>query len=266
MAKRSVRAASAMRATGAASSLVAVAETGDERAGAKARRRSWARKRSVDQLKRLVRIEDLAAASGVTLERRGMHWVGACPFHPNSGAATLVLDPHQNTWWCEGACRTDGNAPGGTVVDWVMKRDRVSFVRAAETLHAFLGAGEQAERICVGQEPPASGEGAKPARRAVLAKSLADYRALIECSEAATEYVERWATGEDGTFVRAALDYVQWWSRLETKELGKLCSALEELGLLGDRSRFRGPLLVIVREKQRCSRRIALRLIRELVG
>lgn len=84
----------------------------------------------LERLKTEIAVERLVTARGVTLERRGADLVGRCPFHPDR-EPSLVVTPSKNLWHCLGACRT-----GGSVVDWVMKAEGVSFRHAVELLRA----------------------------------------------------------------------------------------------------------------------------------
>jgi DNA primase len=82
----------------------------------------------LSRLKRDVPIAQLIEGSGVKLEQRGGDLVGLCPFHDDR-EPSLVVTPSKGLWHCLGACRT-----GGSVIDWVMKRDGVSFRRAVDAL------------------------------------------------------------------------------------------------------------------------------------
>jgi len=59
--------------------------------------------------------------------------MGLCPFHDDHDPS-LVITPSKGLWHCLGACQT-----GGSVIDWVMKRDGVSFRHAVEVLLAGEG-------------------------------------------------------------------------------------------------------------------------------
>lgn len=82
----------------------------------------------LSRLKRDVPIAALVESSGVKLEPHGADLRGTCPFHADK-TPSLVVTPSKGLWHCLGACRT-----GGTVIDWVMKRDSVSFRRAVDVL------------------------------------------------------------------------------------------------------------------------------------
>ncbi len=84
----------------------------------------------IERLKAEVSVERLAEARGIKLERRGPDLVGLCPFHEDH-EPSLIITPGKNLWHCLGACRT-----GGSVIDWVMKCNGVSFRHAVELLRA----------------------------------------------------------------------------------------------------------------------------------
>jgi DNA primase len=86
----------------------------------------------IEALKQRVSVERLAEARGVKLRRHGKDLLGLCPFHEDR-EPSLVITPEKNLWHCLGACQA-----GGTVIDWVMKAEGVSFGHAVELLRADL--------------------------------------------------------------------------------------------------------------------------------
>jgi DNA primase catalytic core len=84
----------------------------------------------LERLKQEVSLERLAEAKGVALKQHGADLLGLCPFHDDH-EPSLVITPAKNLWHCLGACQA-----GGTVIDWVMKADGVSFRHAVEILRA----------------------------------------------------------------------------------------------------------------------------------
>jgi DNA primase len=63
----------------------------------------------------------------IDLEKKGKDYFGICPFH-NENTASFSITPEKNSWYCFGC----GN--GGTVIDFVMKYNKVSFVKAISIL------------------------------------------------------------------------------------------------------------------------------------
>ena len=86
----------------------------------------------IERLKREVSVERLAAAKGVVLKAHGKDMMGLCPFHEDR-EPSLVITPEKNLWHCLGACQA-----GGSVIDWVMRAEGVSFRYAVELLRADL--------------------------------------------------------------------------------------------------------------------------------
>ena len=82
----------------------------------------------IERLKATVSVQRLAEARGVVLTKHGADLHGRCPFHEDR-TPSLVITPTKNLWHCLGACQT-----GGTVIDWVMRAEGVSFRHAVELL------------------------------------------------------------------------------------------------------------------------------------
>jgi DNA primase len=82
----------------------------------------------IERLKQEISLERLAAGAGIALTRHGADLLGLCPFHADR-EPSLVISPKKNLWHCLGACQA-----GGTVIDWVMKMNGVSFRHAVELL------------------------------------------------------------------------------------------------------------------------------------
>src|SRR6266700_1278640 len=82
----------------------------------------------IGRLKEQVSLVSLAEAAGVTLRQTGADLTGCCPFHED-GTPSLVISPAKNLWHCLGACQA-----GGSVIDWVMRAEGVSFRHAVELL------------------------------------------------------------------------------------------------------------------------------------
>ena len=112
----------------------------------------------IERLKREVSIERLAEARGVELKRHGADLIGLCPFHEDH-SPSLVISPQKNLWNCLGAC-----GKGGSVIDWVMRAEGISFRHAVELLrhhHLPLAATLQAklpQRSTCRKLPPVSRE------------------------------------------------------------------------------------------------------------
>lgn len=106
----------------------------------------------IERLKAEVSLVRLVESSGVELKRQGKDWHGRCPFHDDK-TPSLVVSEDKNLWNCLGACQT-----GGSVIDWTMKMQGVSFRHAVELLRndSPLAAKEKSD--------------ARPVRRGTTAK------------------------------------------------------------------------------------------------
>ena len=83
---------------------------------------------------RVLGATDVVAVVGraVALKRRGLRYVGPCPFH-QGGGPSFHVSPERQTFRCS-ECGAGGNA-----IDYVMRRDRLSFAEAVRTLARASG-------------------------------------------------------------------------------------------------------------------------------
>ncbi len=79
-------------------------------------------------LKQQVSLLHLVESSGIELKQHGKDYLGLCPFHDDK-TPSLVISPDKNLWHCLGAC-----SEGGDVIQWMMKRQGVSFRHAVALL------------------------------------------------------------------------------------------------------------------------------------
>jgi len=86
----------------------------------------------IERLKREISLQRLAEAKGVKLKKHGENLLGLCPFHDDRNPS-LVITASKNLWHCLGACQA-----GGSVIDWTMKAEGVSYRHALELLKADL--------------------------------------------------------------------------------------------------------------------------------
>jgi DNA primase len=105
----------------------------------------------IDRIKREVAVLDRVRAAGVELKRHGANWLGRCPFHEDR-TPSLVVTPAKNLWHCLGACRA-----GGSVIDWVMRRERASYRHAVELLWRDAPLPEAERRGAGGEGIPGAG-------------------------------------------------------------------------------------------------------------
>ena len=93
----------------------------------------------IERLKNEISVERLVESSGIELKQGGKDLLGRCPFHEDA-TASLVVTPAKNLWHCFGC------GLGGGPIDWVIRKNGISFRHAVELLRAdpSLAAGDGA--------------------------------------------------------------------------------------------------------------------------
>lgn len=81
----------------------------------------------IERIKQEISVLELAQNRGINLRRQGADYVGLCPFHDDHNPS-LVISPKNNLWHCFGCNQ------GGSVIDFLMKLDNISFRHAVEKL------------------------------------------------------------------------------------------------------------------------------------
>lgn len=82
----------------------------------------------IERIKKEVSLLDLVKSKGIELKKHGADFIGLCPFH-NDKNPSFVVTPATNLWHCLGACNT-----GGSVIDFLMRSENISFRHAVEKL------------------------------------------------------------------------------------------------------------------------------------
>jgi len=135
-----------------------------------------------DELERLKREVDLAAlvrSKGIELKPHGSKdLVGLSPF-TDEKTPSFIVTPARNLWHCM------SSGKGGSVVDFVMRHDGVSFRRAVEVLQEFEG---PVRRPPASQEPPVSLDARD---QELMAQVLAYYRRRLLATPPALAYLEK---------------------------------------------------------------------------
>jgi DNA primase catalytic core len=85
----------------------------------------------LERLRAEVSLVRLIEEAGIELRRQGKDYAACCPFHEED-TASLIVTPEKNLFHCFGC-----NAGGGPI-DWVMRRNGVSFRHAVELLREGL--------------------------------------------------------------------------------------------------------------------------------
>src|SRR5271166_3797416 len=183
----------------------------------------------VRRLKEEVDLAELVTRSGVALKEAGRDLVGRCPFHDDD-TPSLVVTPEKGLWHCMGACQA-----GGSVIDWVMRAEGVSFRHAVELLRA-------------GETPVVTGARRATTRRlsspveadaddqAALAQVVRYYHATLTESPEALAYLARRRIDDPAAVERFSLGFANRTLGLrlpnkQTKTGALLRGRLERLGL-----------------------------------
>ncbi len=201
----------------------------------------------LERLKQEVSVERLAEARGIRLAVHGADRIGLCPFHDDR-EPSLVITPGKNLWHCLGACQA-----GGSVIDWVMRAEGVSFRHAVELLQADFqpstAAGGAARRSTVQKLPTPLGASAEDARLAL--QVIAYYHETLLQSSEALAYLEKRgiASGEAISHFKLGFANRTLAYRLPAKnrkEGAAIRGQLQRLGLLrsSGHEHFNGSLVI----------------------
>jgi DNA primase len=197
----------------------------------------------LERLKREVSVALLAETRGVKLQRVGSDLKGLCPFHDDH-EPSLVISPERNLWHCLGACQA-----GGSVVDWVMRAEGMSFRHTVEWLR--------------GQAPPAAQLDPSPARPApalrlereadddeLLRQVLGFYQETLAQSPEALAYLDGRGLGSQEARLFFQLGFANRTLAYQLPESGRegaeLRRRLQQLGILRDsgHEHFNGSVVV----------------------
>jgi len=146
----------------------------------------------LERLKRETALAALVRAKGIELKPHGQgHLAGKCPFHEDS-TPSFVVTPGKNLFHCLGC------GAGGSVIDFVMKHDGLSFRHAVEVLRAG-----QASALVAGSSPTKKGTIPKlpppvafDADDRTLMRQVMDYyQERLQQTPAALEYLKRRGVG-----------------------------------------------------------------------
>jgi DNA primase catalytic core len=190
----------------------------------------------IERLKREVDLAELVIRSGVALKKAGGDLVGCCPFHDDD-TPSLVITPSKNLWHCMGACQV-----GGSVIDWVMRTQGVSFRHAIEVLRAGAapvitpGRGAPVATRSRAQKLPSPLD-ATAEDQAVLSQVIDYYHSTLLESPEALAYLSRRKIDDPEVITRFRLGYANrtLGYRLpskQTKEGDAVRSRLIALGVL----------------------------------
>jgi DNA primase catalytic core len=202
----------------------------------------------LERLKQSIALERLAESWDIQLKRHGSDLIGLCPFHDDH-EPSLVISPDKNLWHCLGACQT-----GGTVIDWVMKSEGVSFRHAVELLRtdpSLVASSMSVKRSSVTKLPTPLQVDAED--QALLLQVVDYYHETLKQSSEALAYLDKRGLNHPELiehfklgFANRTLGY-----RLPQKNRkagSEIRSRLQSLGILREsgHEHFRGSLVIPV--------------------
>ncbi len=206
----------------------------------------------LERVKRDVDVAELVRRRGVVLKAHGANLIGLCPFH-NDHEPSLVVTPSKNLWNCLGACRA-----GGSVIDWVMKSEGVSFRHAVELLRGGFTPTISAETIrtsTVRRLPSPIDEDADEAT--TLRQVVSYYNATLKASPPALQYLEKRGIRNDEAIDRFQLGYADRSLGLRipaaNRKAGEVIrSRLQKLGIIREsgHEHFNGCVVVPIFDAQ----------------
>ena len=134
----------------------------------------------LERLKKEVSLADLCAKYGIELKAHGQDLIGTCPFHEDR-TPSFIVTPSKNLWHCLGACGC-----GGDNIQFIMKREGVSFRHAVQRLREELGAVPEPSTVKtrLGTEHPALVEPGAALSDAALMETIIDFYHQQFCGSA----------------------------------------------------------------------------------
>jgi DNA primase catalytic core len=206
----------------------------------------------IERLKQDVSLVRLVEAKGIELKRHGADLLGLCPFHDDR-EPSLVISPKKNLWHCLGACQA-----GGSVIDWVMRAEGVSFRHAVELLKegspALATREGTAKRSTIRALPAPVTPDADD--QALLDQVVGYYHETLKASPEALAYLKTRGIDHPEAIERFRLGFANRTLGLRLpdkrrKEGAEIRGRLEKLGLYRDsgHEHFNGSLVIPVSDE-----------------
>ncbi|AXR66856.1 CHC2 zinc finger domain-containing protein [Leptospira mayottensis] len=222
-------------------------------------------KEEIARLKTETDLLSLVRSYGIELKKHGTNWMGRCPFHEDK-TPSFIVTPAKNLWHCMGACKT-----GGSAIDFVMKREGMSFQEAVEELREKLPKGDKLtnknnaptqlvlERE-LGRKIPTT-ERASEEEREIIFNALSYYQGTLRESRNALSYLNTRKLGSEESIERFQLGYCdgRMGRTLPVRQSGigvKVRDVLKDFGILSENGQeyFRGRIVIPIftKEKELC--------------
>ncbi|MGH9944046.1 MAG: CHC2 zinc finger domain-containing protein, partial [Pyrinomonadaceae bacterium] len=221
----------------------------------------------IERLKREVSVERLVEARGIQLKRHGADLHGLCPFHDDR-EPSLVITPAKNLWHCLGACQM-----GGSVIDWMMKAEGVSFRHAVELLRDDRASSVTAASVSPAKRSTVQKLETPLARdaddRELLRQVINYYHETLKASPEALAYLERRGLTHPEVIERFKLGYANRTLAYRMPQRNRAAGAelrgrLQQLGILREsgHEHFNGSLVIPVFDERGAVQEVYGRKIR----
>ncbi|HEU0204306.1 MAG TPA: DNA primase [Burkholderiaceae bacterium] len=201
----------------------------------------------LQRLKEEVSVQRLVEAAGIDLRSGGKDLLGRCPFHADA-EPSLVVTPAKNLWHCFGC------GIGGGPIDWVMKKNAVSFRHAVELLRAdpSLAAGADAAPVKQSRQRKLAAPVALDAGEQQMLDQVIDfYHQTLLASPEALGYLDKRGIAEREAIERFRLGFANrtLGYRLPAKQVkagAEMRGRLQKIGLLREsgHEHFNGCLVI----------------------
>ncbi len=201
----------------------------------------------LERLKTEISLQRLAEGRGIGLKAHGKDLLGLCPFHDDH-APSLVISPEKNLFHCLGC------GAGGSVIDWVMKTEGVSFRHAVELLkdHPLsLAAGSVVKQSTVRKLPTPLDRDADD--RKLLCQVIDFYHDTLKQSPEALSYLDKRGLGSSEAIDRFKLGFANRTLGYRLPQANRKAGAalrgqLQKLGLLraSGHEHFNGSIVIPV--------------------
>jgi DNA primase len=209
---------------------------------------------ALERLKREVSLTRLIEAQGLKLIVQGKDLACRCPWHEGDDTPSCIVSPKTNLWHCFGC------DAGGSVIDWVMRRHKVSFRHACELLakqHPALAAAASTNtptatvKLSPGKLRAAQSFSLAAGDQELLDQVIDFYHTTLKASPEALEYLDRRGLGSPQLIEYFRLGYANRTLayRLAPKQYkagAEMRTALQRVGILRDsgHEHFNGSIVV----------------------
>jgi len=205
----------------------------------------------ISRIKHDVSLIRLVEQSGIKLKKHGKDYIGHCPFHDDK-TPSFVVSPESNLWNCLGAC-----GKGGSVIDWIMLTQGVSFRHAVELLrndHLSLAADTPVKTSTVPKlETPVTTDADD---QAMLRQVIDYYHQTLKQAPEVQEYLQKRGLDDADLINHFKLGYANRTLGLRLPQKNRkagnqIREQLQRIGLYRDtgREHFNGSLVIPVMDE-----------------